>query len=98
MFPLVNMPMMNIMSLQNMMYMDQNRGIYDNGFNEFMSMPIEQVLESFDEKIKDQQGCKQLQARIENEKNDSKFFTSIFDRIITNFKEYSNDQFANYLC
>lgn len=97
MFPM--MPMMNMMNLQNMMYMDNSRGgNYDNGLNEFMNMPIDQVLEHFDDKIKDQQGCKQLQARIENEKNSSKFFTSIFERIISNFKEYSNDQFANYLC
>lgn len=102
MFPMMNMnmPMMNMMSLQNMMYMDNNnnRGGYDNGFNEFMTMPLEQVLERFDEKIKDQQGCKQLQARIENEKNSSKLFIAIFERIISSFKEYSNDQFANYLC
>jgi hypothetical protein len=100
MFPVpMNMPMMNMMNFGNMMYMnDPSKNMYDNEFNEFMTMPLEQVLEKFDEKIKDQHGCKQLQARIENEKNNSKFFAAIFDLIIQKFKEYSDDQFANYLC
>ena len=106
MFPMVtvpmNMPMMNMMNFSNMMYNQMNpttnKGMYDNSFNEFMLLPLDQVLDEFGDKITDQQGCKQLQARIENERNNSKFFSAIFDLILQKFKDYSNDQFANYLC
>jgi pumilio RNA-binding family len=42
MFPMINMPLLNMMSLQNM-YMDQgtNRSAYDSSFNEFMTLPLE---------------------------------------------------------
>lgn len=61
-------------------------------------MNIEGILALFNEKIQDQRGCKQLQARLESEKNTSPVFEVIFFKILSEFKTYSNDQYANYLC
>lgn len=103
MFPMVqvpmNMPMLNMMNFGNMFYnMSNEQNSYDNNFNQFMTLPVEQVVEQFEEKILDQKGCKQLQARIENDGSNSKLFKAIFDLVLKKFRLYSENQFANYFC
>lgn len=108
MFPMVSVPM-NMNGFQMMPYMPNmmmNMGmtdpsgsqLYGPKYNEFMALPTETVLNSFDDYVLDQQGCKFLQARLENERPESDFFLGVYKLLTEKLIEYSEDQFANYLC
>lgn len=95
----MNMPLMNMMGFGNMFYdMENNQNNFENGYNHLMTLTPEQIIDQFNDIMSDQKGCKQLQARIENDGNNSKVFNAIFDFILQRIKHYSEDQFANYLC
>lgn len=109
-FPMVTVPM-NMANFQLMPYMNmpnmmmnmgmgdtQSNHLYGPKFNEFMSEPAETIFKNFDDYVKDQQGCKFMQARLETETENPAFFEGVHALLIAKFIEYSYDQFANYLC